>query len=61
MVTKTLKQIIDDRISFLKEQANNANTPKVSSMFQVQIDAIRSVDDIEKVESVRAQERTIKE
>jgi hypothetical protein len=49
MIT-TLKQIIDERISFLKEQINHGeNKPEVNSTFQIQIDAIRSVDDMEKL------------
>ena len=51
MVITTLQQIIDERISFLKEQINPANKPEVNSTFQIQIDAIRSAaaKDIEKV------------
>jgi hypothetical protein len=52
MVIVTLQQVIDERISFLKEQINPTNKPQVNSTFQIQIDAIRSVDDIEKVESI---------
>jgi hypothetical protein len=52
MVIVTLQQIIDERVSFLKEQINQDNKPEVNKTFQVQIDAIRSVDDIEKVESI---------
>jgi hypothetical protein len=44
MIT-TLQQIIDERTSFLKEQINNENKPEVNSIFQIQIDAIRSIDD----------------
>ena len=60
MVIVTLQQIIDDRLSFLKEQINPNNKPEVNSTFQVQIDAIRSVDDhdIEKVESLILQKRS---
>jgi hypothetical protein len=55
-----LQQIIDERISFLKEQINPNNKPEVNSTFQLQIDAIRSVDDdIEKVESVILQKRAL--
>ena len=47
----TLQQIIDERIlSFLKEQINPINEPEVNSIFQQQIDVIRVVDDMEKVE-----------
>ena len=44
--------MIDERISFLKEQINPENKPEVNSTFQLQIDTIRSLDDrdIEKVE-----------
>jgi len=55
MITNTLQQIIDERISFLKEQINPANKPEVNKTFQIQIDAIRSAADannIEKVESL---------
>jgi hypothetical protein len=46
------RAMIDERISFLKEQINPENKPEVNKTFQVQIDTIRSVDDIEKVESI---------
>jgi len=50
----TLKQVIDERISFLKEQINHdENKPEVNKTFQLQIDAIRSVDDdIERLEFI---------
>ena len=60
--TVTLQQIIDDRISFLKEQINlNNNKPEVNSTFQIQIDAIRAVDDynMEKVESIIQHKKTL--
>lgn len=59
MVIITLQQVIDERISFLKEQINVANKPQVNSTFQIQIDAIRSVDDIEKVESIIMQKKSL--
>ena len=54
MITTTLQQIIDERISFLKEQINPANKAEVNKTFQIQIDAIRSAaaNNIEKVESL---------
>jgi hypothetical protein len=55
VITTTLQQIIDERISFLKEQINPANKPEVNKTFQLQIDAIRSAataDNIEEVESL---------
>jgi hypothetical protein len=59
-MTTTLQQIIDERISFLKEQINHENKPEVNKTFQLQIDAIRSVDDdIEKVESIISQKKAL--
>ena len=58
MIT-ALQQIIDERISFLKEQINHENKPEVNTTFQLQIDAIRSIDDIEKVESIIMQKKTL--
>jgi hypothetical protein len=57
MVIVTLQHIIDERISFLKEQINPNHKPEVNSTFQVQIDAIRSVNDIEKVEAIIMQKK----
>jgi hypothetical protein len=56
-----LQQIINERISFLKEQINHGNKPEVNSTFQLQIDAIRSVDedDIENVESLILQKKAL--
>jgi hypothetical protein len=59
MVIFTLKQIIDERISFLKEQINQDNKPEINKTFQLQIDAIRSIDDIEKVESIILQKKSL--
>jgi hypothetical protein len=60
MVISTLQQIIDERISFLKEQINQDNKPEVNSTFQLQIDAIRSVDDdIEKVEFIIQEKKAL--
>jgi hypothetical protein len=61
MTTTTLQQIIDERISFLKEQINPANKPEVNKTFQLQLDAIRSADtdDIEKVESIILQKKAL--
>jgi hypothetical protein len=53
MAIITLQRIIDERISFLKEQINPDNKPAVNSTFQMQIDAIRhAADDLEKVEAI---------
>jgi hypothetical protein len=59
MVITTPQQIIEERISFLKEQINHSNKPEINSTFQIQIDAIRSVDDIEKVESIIVQKKAL--
>lgn len=59
MITTTLQQIIDERISFLKEQINPANKPEVNKTFQIQIDSIRSVDDIERIEQLISQKKTL--
>ena len=60
MVIITLQQIIDERISFLKEQINPNNKPQINSTFQLQIDAIRSAaDDLEKVEAIIKQRRSV--
>jgi len=61
MMIITLQQIIDDRISFLKEQINPQNKPEVNKIFQIQVaDAIRSVDDdIEQVESIIMQKKAL--
>lgn len=58
---KTLQEVINQRISFLKEQINHGNEPEVNSTFQLQIDAIRSIedDDIENVESFILQKKTL--
>ena len=42
VIIVTLQQIIDERISFLKEQINPENKPQVNKTLQLQIDAIRS-------------------
>jgi hypothetical protein len=60
MVISTLQQIIDERISFLKEQINQDNKPEVNSTIQLQIDAIKSVDnDIEKVEFIIKEKKAL--
>jgi phosphoserine aminotransferase len=59
MVIVTLQQIIDERISFLKEQINQDNKSEVNRTFQLQIDAIRSVDDMEKVEFIIEEKKAL--
>jgi hypothetical protein len=62
--TSTLQQIIDERISFLKEQINPSNKPEENRTFQLQIEAIRSAataatDDIEEVEVIIAEKKAL--
>ena len=59
MVIFTLQQIIDERMSFLKEQINQDNKPEINKTFQLQIDAIRSVNDMEKVEFIIKEKKAL--
>ena len=61
MVIITLSQLIDEKISLLKEQINPNNRPELNGTYQIQIDAIRSIDDydIEKVEAVISQKKQL--
>jgi hypothetical protein len=64
---QTLQQVVDERISFLKEQINPQNKPEENRTFQLQIDAIRSAvaaaaavdDDIEEVEAMIAEKKAL--
>jgi hypothetical protein len=59
---QTLQQIIDERISFLKEQINPHNKPEENKTFQLQIEAIRSAAaayDIEEVESIIMEKKAL--
>ena len=57
----TLQQMIDDKISLLREQINPTNKPELNSTFQIQEeDAIRSTaQDLEGVESIIAQKKEL--
>ena len=60
MIVVTLQQVLDERISFLKEQINPTNKPQVNSTFQIQIDAIRyAAQDLEKVEPLIMQKKEL--
>ena len=60
MVVVTLQQIIDERISFLVEQINPNNKPEINSIFQIQIDAIRTAsNDLEQVEAIIMQKKEL--
>ena len=54
----TLRQVIDERVSFLMEQINADNKPEINNTLQQQIDVIRSVDDFDKVELLILQRKT---
>jgi len=55
-----LQWIVDERISFLKEQINPNNKPQVNKTFQLQIDAIRSVNyNIELIEPIILQKKAL--
>jgi hypothetical protein len=61
---QTLQQIVDERISFLKEQINPCNKPQENRTFQLQIDAIRSAtavadDDIEEIEAIIMEKKAL--
>ena len=60
MVIRTLHQGIDEKISFLKEQINPNNKPELNSMYQIQIDTIRSAaQDLEYVEVLIKQKKEL--
>jgi hypothetical protein len=50
MTESSLEQVVNERISFLKEQLNPSNKPIVNKTFEAQIEAIRNAN-IEKVEA----------
>lgn len=54
-----LQKIVDERVCFLKEQLNHHNKPGVNRIFQLQINAIRSVNDIELIESIILQKKAL--
>jgi hypothetical protein len=63
---QTLQQVVDERISFLKEQINPRNKPEENKTFQLQMDAIRSAvdaavddNDIEEVEAMIAEKKAL--
>ena len=62
---QTLQQIVDEKISFLKEQINPRNKPEENKTFQLQMDAIRSAiaaaadGDIKAVEAMIAEKKEL--
>ena len=60
MVIISLQQIIDEKISFLKEQIIPNNKPELNSTYHIQIDAIRSAaQDLENVETLIKQKKEL--
>ena len=60
MVIISLQQIIDEKISFLKEQIIPDNKPQLNSTYQIQIDIIRyAAQDLENVESLIKQKKEL--
>jgi len=61
MIIVTLSQIIDEKISLLKELMNHTNKPQVNDTYQIQIDTIKSIDDydLQKVESIIFQKKEL--
>lgn len=59
MISTILRQIVDERISFLKDQINQENKPEVNKAFLLQVEAIRSDDNLEKIESIISQKKTL--
>jgi hypothetical protein len=63
---QTLQQVVDERISFLKEQINPRNKPEENKTFQLQMDTIRYAiaaaaddEDIELVEAIIAEKKAL--
>ena len=63
---QTLQQVVDERISFLKEQIYPQNKPEENKTFQLQIDAIRSAvaaaavdENIEEVDAIIAEKKAL--
>lgn len=61
MVIVTLSQLVDEKISLLKELMNTKNKPQVNRTYQSQIDATRAIDDydLEKVEFIINQKKEL--
>jgi hypothetical protein len=65
MQQQTLQKVVEERISFLKEQINPYNKSEENRTFQLQIDAIRSavaaaaVDDIKDVDAIIAEKKAL--
>ena len=61
MVIITLSQLVEEKISLLKELINHKNKPQVNSTYQIHIDTIRSIDDydIVKVEFIISQKKQL--
>ncbi len=54
MAIITLSQLVEEKISVLKELMIHKNKPELNHAYQIQMDAIKSIDDydVENVESI---------
>ena len=59
MAITSLQQIVDEQLSFLREQINPNNEPQLNKTFQLQIDAIESVKEIELIEPIILQKKAL--
>jgi hypothetical protein len=61
MVVITLSKLIDEKILLLQELMNANNKPQLHSTYQIQIDAIKSIDDydLQKLESIILQKKEL--
>ncbi len=61
IVIVTLSQLVKEKISLLKELMNDKNKPEVIWTYQIQVDAISSIDDydIENIESIINQKKDL--
>lgn len=59
MISTILRQIVDEKISFLKDLINQESKPEVNKAFLLQVEAIRSADNIEKIEFIISQKKML--
>ena len=61
MVIITLSQLVEEKLSLLQEFMNHKNRQEVNNTYQIQIDAIRSIDDydLQKIESIILQKKEL--
>lgn len=60
MILTILRHIVNERISFLKDlMINQENKPEVNKAFLLQVESIRFADNIEKIEFIISQKKTL--